>query len=70
LSNTNLDASLMDISLRCAVPRNAPTAVDRARGVTNTQFVFRFDFESWKVCLFPELPSDSVNPMFPVVTTN
>ncbi|KAH8938291.1 hypothetical protein BDL97_16G074700 [Sphagnum fallax] len=31
------------------VPRNAPTAVDRARGVTNTQFVFRFDFESWKV---------------------
>jgi hypothetical protein len=60
----------MDISLHCVVPRNAPTAVDQARGVTNTQFVFRFDFESWKVCLFPKLPSDSVNPMFPVVTTN
>jgi hypothetical protein len=46
------------------VPRNAPTAVDRERGVTNAQFVFRFDFESWKVCLFPKLPSDYVNPMF------
>ncbi|KAJ7296775.1 hypothetical protein O6H91_Y099400 [Diphasiastrum complanatum] len=34
------------------VPRNAPTAHERAGGkVVNSQFVFRFDFRDWKLML-------------------